>query len=558
MGFAGFRMRCGGRCCKNACIIHYDDFEDATLSGMTTTGDVTESGGNLIMTGASTVIFDSASDAASTPVRLFVRPKILSGSATYRLRVNLGSGNDTYFFGNVAVTGGVGTMSNGRTVAGVDSTYESDALDDEGAELEERAMACLSWTPRGEFEPGDDGILGAIFPDRVTDLGTGWTDLDNVLADDGATAAFNFPSSGGTEDTSIIALHWDGINIPSGSTIDGVEVEIQATGGGGLFDVIDLLVTFFNGEVSFENKSTGVAFGTDEIRGYGGSTDDWGGLTWEDVNNPSFAFHLQFRRNTAFTGGGVTVDYAGKLVIHYTTPSGRKGTLVFSYVNTADAQRAQCVKEFTAFSPSDANLKAGLEVISGTVDFSEASYEFLESDDHPGCETCGCEVVASSDCRLCEDETTPARILVTVEGITSLVPASCINFDHTRAVTGGNVEDAGSFCAGGTNDSYVFCLWLSGGSQFCEFPDVAIRVMVAQHLVDNTYWIVATMRTAFAGVDVHWALQLGGRPNCIADIDGLELPNCRSSIFGIGCGDPPYIGCGYDATNSIVRLEVVA
>ena len=107
--------------------------------------------------------------------------------------------------------------------------------------------------------------------------------------------------------------------VPTGSTIDGIEVAIERSKTGGI--VVDTIVRLVKGgTVVGDNLASGTAWpGTDTVETYGGPTELWG-ETWtaDDVNAGNFGVVLSCEE-TADIGSSARVD-AGTLTVYYTEP----------------------------------------------------------------------------------------------------------------------------------------------------------------------------------------------------------------------------------------------
>ena len=131
-----------------------------------------------------------------------------------------------------------------------------------------------------------------------------WASPGNILADD------NVYTLNGT---AIATSHYLkgtnlGFSVPSGATIDGIEVR---TGAGATINdrsTITSVKIVKGGTISGNDNAGGEALTTvEQIFAFGGSTDLWG-LTWtpSDVNASNFGFVLSTTRSSTVTD---VVDY---------------------------------------------------------------------------------------------------------------------------------------------------------------------------------------------------------------------------------------------------------
>ena len=107
--------------------------------------------------------------------------------------------------------------------------------------------------------------------------------------------------------------------VPTGSTIDGIEVAIERSKTGGI--VVDTIVRLVKGgTVVGDNLASATEWpGTDTVATYGGPTELWG-ETWTaaNVNAGDFGVVLSCEE-TADIGSSARVD-AGTLTVYYTEP----------------------------------------------------------------------------------------------------------------------------------------------------------------------------------------------------------------------------------------------
>ena len=125
-------------CCCEDCVIGQDLF-DGDLSNWTTTGTVAIDDPNdrLEMTGASTAYFDFV--PASGDDWVGIRTTAICAAATGELLIVIGRIDDNnYIYGRLVMSAGVGTISIGYFVGGVDTPLGQEIIvDDAGADLEE-------------------------------------------------------------------------------------------------------------------------------------------------------------------------------------------------------------------------------------------------------------------------------------------------------------------------------------------------------------------------------------------------------------------------------------
>jgi len=156
----------------------------------------------------------------------------------------------------------------------------------------------------------------------VNDIGIGtraWSNATNVGASDN-TYATAFHLAGGT--TQYLKATNFGFSIPSGATIDGIEVTIEAaTYAGSTRDSTVSLVK--GGTISGSNLGTNTSWTTsDSIRTYGGPSQLWG-LSWTDTDINASTFGVAYSSVMAGgkSGGGNRCD-AMTITVYYTASGG--------------------------------------------------------------------------------------------------------------------------------------------------------------------------------------------------------------------------------------------
>jgi len=152
-----------------------------------------------------------------------------------------------------------------------------------------------------------------------------WTATANVTSNDGDAAHVSFTSTGTT--------HWlVGSNfglttsdIPSGSTIDGIEARVEWQYSGTICSESAVQIdesSATSDPPSGDNKSTAANLpGSYANSTYGGTTDLWGlTISDSDVRSSDFSFWISLTSNKS--GGGALVD-AMWINVHYTPPASR-------------------------------------------------------------------------------------------------------------------------------------------------------------------------------------------------------------------------------------------
>ena len=172
---------------------------------------------------------------------------------------------------------------------------------------------------------------GPLFPATAASLanaGTSenanaWTSPGNVGADDGAEASITAATYDSPDISELLVASNFGFTIPSGSTIDGVTVEIerrdQAIGAASDNRVQLSTSTAFAGLVGTNKADTPLDWPTAAtVKTYGGAADTWSsGLTVTQINDPGFAVFLSVQADAANTD--IFVDFI-RVTVTYTEP----------------------------------------------------------------------------------------------------------------------------------------------------------------------------------------------------------------------------------------------
>ena len=145
-----------------------------------------------------------------------------------------------------------------------------------------------------------------------------WTNHDNTMANDGVYATILQPTFDTLDYSYLIRSYSFGFSIPTGSTINGIVVEVERRYANG--SVKDALVQLTKTDYTVRvgnNKSTGAEWTTsDNIVSFGSSTDLWG-ATWtvDDINGSNFGVHFVAQANG--TDADAYVDFI-RITVYYT------------------------------------------------------------------------------------------------------------------------------------------------------------------------------------------------------------------------------------------------
>jgi len=164
------------------------------------------------------------------------------------------------------------------------------------------------------------------YPGSGTDGGGSypWSNPGRICAADGSSAT-NSAGAGDEVYTNLIVASYFGFSIPSGSSIDGIKLEIyrkssasQAT----RYTQDDEVKLLKNGNPVGDNKAGSTRWGASyAIATYGGSEDLWG-TTWtvDDINGSGFGAGLVGYIDA--TGGAAVTAYVDymRITVYYTPP----------------------------------------------------------------------------------------------------------------------------------------------------------------------------------------------------------------------------------------------
>ena len=158
---------------------------------------------------------------------------------------------------------------------------------------------------------------------NIAGSGADWSNPSNITVEDSNYADALVQKNGGLSD--YLRGTNCGFAIPSGATINGVELQIRirASISGNLFDEYVYLVE--NGSIILgcNNKASGTAWPDTEItRTYGGSSELWGcTLTPTIINSGTFGFQIM-TEHTGTLSNRRTYVYWAKIKVYYTESGG--------------------------------------------------------------------------------------------------------------------------------------------------------------------------------------------------------------------------------------------
>lgn len=154
--------------------------------------------------------------------------------------------------------------------------------------------------------------------------GQGWTNIDAAWASDNAYAqcAYSILNFNGWQSNYLIQEGF-GFSVPTGSTIDGIEVRVERRRGGS-GDVVDASVRLVQAGTITGNdkaKTSDIWQTTDTLIYYAGSSTDLWGATWTAAQINASGFGVAFAANeTAENYTAIAqVDHI-QVIVYYTSP----------------------------------------------------------------------------------------------------------------------------------------------------------------------------------------------------------------------------------------------
>ncbi len=160
----------------------------------------------------------------------------------------------------------------------------------------------------------------------VSNGGVDWTNPSNIGSSNNAYAvAASIPSFGNSYDLRATNFGFTSSDIPPGSTIDGVEAELEAKASNSTNVYMPVALRNATGATSQRAPPSGSLSTSDATYTLGGAADLWGGgLSQAQVVSSAFGINTQANCD----GGGpvtVSVDFV-RLRVYYTPPPPSPGT----------------------------------------------------------------------------------------------------------------------------------------------------------------------------------------------------------------------------------------
>ena len=402
------------RCCacdepEGGCTIDTDTFDDAALAKWTNTG-ASVAGGLLLMGAGDSVVLLEEPDLATDGTHQITYAQTASATATLRIFTNRADGNQE-LFGELAIDGGEGTLRVGTRIGGSDTFISQDiAVDDVDSDLNDRHRLefCVE---RGEEQEQFESLASSYCTSGAGSPSTDWFDYSNCFGEPDDTFNQGDFSFSGLTSLSCTFSGFTGLIIPSGATIDGIEVGIRCSATVSDLDNFEIQLSSLrivgnSGSPTGDDKGANqVIPDTPNVIGGGGAADDWNaGLTWEDFTSGEFTVNATFIHVGGAPGATdfVSVDSC-QVTVYYTTPARGADKVTLTYLNSSNSE-VQCAIGRTHWT--GAGKKMGMSVSAGSWDFTEYTASYHNSARWPGCPECSdCSV----ECQPCEPDTPAAQ-----------------------------------------------------------------------------------------------------------------------------------------------------
>ena len=198
---------------------------------------------------------------------------------------------------------------------------------------------------------------GNVFPTigEATASGFGtWTNPENIVSDDGVDATITTTGASG----SLLIARGFGFSIPTGSTITGVLVRIEASESAGGSEPLLAILRHSSGNLGIAKavaNEGNISGASKSIYTYGSTSNVWDAtLTAEIVNDATFAVRFNFS-----TVHSMAVDFV-TVAIEYTPPAGTTGTASVTSTATPTVTKAKGAQISVTASSTATPTVAGL------------------------------------------------------------------------------------------------------------------------------------------------------------------------------------------------------
>ncbi len=178
---------------------------------------------------------------------------------------------------------------------------------------------------------------GPTYPGTVAEVsptGLSWTNLNNVKAHD-VNYATVAKSTSGTASTKIVKGNNFGFSIPTGATINGIEVKIyrkaSANTSTNYVKTTELLISPDDGATGSDLSDIATKWATtDELITAGGPTELWD-LTWtpSQINGTGFSVFMTVTLTRGTTGTVTAYWESVSITVYYTEVDGTSNFFTF-------------------------------------------------------------------------------------------------------------------------------------------------------------------------------------------------------------------------------------
>lgn len=272
-----------------------------------------------------------------------------------------------------------------------------------------------------------------------------WSNLGNMAASDDARAGTTALTGTDNQTHRLDIKNW-GFAIPSGATIDGVEVKIEWRTSQNLRPLSEIQIRLLKAgsPVGSNKAANNTTSAVDATVTHGGSSDLWG-ATWDDtdVNATGFGLAVQYKSDSS-SSKNPQIDHVTLEVFYTESSGGVTGTVAVTEANdTSSASGAvTATGSISVTESNDTCAASGTVLVTGSLSTTEAD------------DTCSAAGIVSSgiDGNVTATEandTCSASGTVTVTGSIDVMEAS-----DTCSATG-VVQVAGTFNVTEESDSCV-------------------------------------------------------------------------------------------------------
>lgn len=287
--------------------------------------------------------------------------------------------------------------------------------------------------------------------------GKSWQNPDNAKIEDGNTSYIIEPAY-----TQYLKATNFGFSVPSGATIDGIEVGVKRKSSSADYWILDYSVKLVKSDGGFSvanraNTDPGQWSTTLTYAFYGGSSDLWGeSWTSSDINNSNFGIafsvdgcddpslevdHIQIKVYYTESSGTEANSERGLYLQGYSTGNSQRGLYTQGYL-TNSSERGLYIEGFISdlYSRESASDLESDDTALAT-SFSEQDYTDVESDDNVYVDLNGtARYMKFLFKEYNENESSEQKFTITWRGKSSLAPSSATVYLQVYNRTSGQWE----------------------------------------------------------------------------------------------------------------------